>query len=313
MAAATTIGVVMSVLDGSALIDQTLASVAGQSRLPDQVVAVDDGSSDDTAERMEAWSDRLPITVLRHPETRGLCAGKNAAFAALTTDLVVPLDGDDIWLPDHLEVLGDRFDRRGGIVSPGVLRWFPNLGIAESSVRSPRPVPESDQLDRLIRNNFVFSGSLFSREDGMRIGGPDGPWRPFGPSVDWDLWLRMVRAGVRLTVIPHPTVLYRLHDGSMSAGGRALPSAIDVLEAFRSVEPDSHLRSVADQSLRDHRARLRLEEAYALALDGHPWAARRRLWRAVGAGGRTLRNSVAMSIAPTRVAGLRAGSRYRLR
>src|SRR5438045_2757626 len=97
----STIGVVISAYNAAAFIDQALASVAAQTRGPDAVVVVDDGSTDDTAARARRWAPRLPIRVLQHESNRGLCAGRRTAIEGLETELVVLLDADDVWLPEH--------------------------------------------------------------------------------------------------------------------------------------------------------------------------------------------------------------------
>src|SRR5206468_3304652 len=68
----TSVGVTMSVYNGAATVTQALASVAGQTRRPDQVVVVDDGSSDGTVAAAEAWDDVLPLRVLRHARNSGV-------------------------------------------------------------------------------------------------------------------------------------------------------------------------------------------------------------------------------------------------
>ena len=66
----------MSVYNGASTVTQALASVAGQTHPPDVVVVVDDGSTDDTVARAEAWHGLLPLEVVRHQTNRGVAEGR---------------------------------------------------------------------------------------------------------------------------------------------------------------------------------------------------------------------------------------------
>lgn len=100
-----TVSVVMPVRNGALFVDAALASIVGQSRQPDEVVIVDDASTDDTAARVRRWADVLPLVLLQHDRTMGCGSSRSHAITACAGDLVAPLDADDVWLPEHLETL----------------------------------------------------------------------------------------------------------------------------------------------------------------------------------------------------------------
>jgi len=296
----STAGLAMSVYNGAATIDEALASVAAQSRLPDQIVIVDDGSTDDTAERVSGWAGRLPITLIRQAN-QGVAAGRTAAIGGLATDLVLALDADDVWLPAHVERLVDAHDRHGGLVTPLALRWHPGRG------PGPLVARPGAGIESVLTMNWVFAGSLFERAAFEAAG---GTYR-FDGCEDWDLWLRLLRDGVGVSALEEPTVHYRVGGDSLSADDRTLPVECEVLEAFIDETDDAHLRDVARRSLRHRHARLALRESYRQAADGHPWAARRSALQAFGGPANVRALGLAMTVAPGFAHGRREAIRGR--
>ncbi len=124
-----TVSVVMPAFNRGTTIDAALASVRGQIRLPDEIVIVDDASDDDTVPRAESWSDQLPITLVRNSVNEGCGAARMRAVAAATGDIIAPLDGDDVWLPDHLSTVVPLATDPSTIVATRYRRWRPNRGM----------------------------------------------------------------------------------------------------------------------------------------------------------------------------------------
>jgi glycosyltransferase involved in cell wall biosynthesis len=268
--------VIVPVYEGRAFLDQALASVAGQSRRPDAVVVVDDGSSDDSGAVAGEWSDRLPVRVIRHERNAGLCQARRTGIASAATALVALLDADDVWLPDHLDAMVSTFERAGGLITAKALRWVPGQSLASEPSNGWSLPPAQEQLRRLLVMNFVFVGTLFERTLYESVGGfRDGR----NGAEDWDLWARMLLAGTSISSPGIPTVLYRVHGGSMSADDALIESELAVLGDLWHEVP-ARLRPVVELSLRHRQARLALRTAYEHARRGSSWKARRA---AVGA------------------------------
>ncbi len=97
----TRVTVVIPTFERAALVERALASVYAQTRLPDEVLVVDDGSTDGTAELVEA---RYPGTiVLRQEENRGVSAARNRGIRSARHPWIALLDSDDEWQPHKLE------------------------------------------------------------------------------------------------------------------------------------------------------------------------------------------------------------------
>ncbi len=107
----------MASYDGAAWIEEQLASIAAQTRLPDELVVVDDASNDDTLARVEGFAARAPfaVRVERNPENRGSTPTFERALALCTGGIVCFADQDDVWHPEKVETLAAVLEESAGI------------------------------------------------------------------------------------------------------------------------------------------------------------------------------------------------------
>jgi len=303
-----TISVVIPVLNGAKYVDQALGSLAMQRRHPDEVLFVDDGSSDGSADIAERWSAILPIRVLRLTSNQGSWAARNAAVDSTDADLIALLDIDDIWLPDHLAVLLAAYVERPGLITANAMMWVEEQALGRPwNARRPVP-PASQQVEQLLLENYVFTGSLFSRDLCRSVGG----FRSFTLGCeDWDLWLRMVAAGTTVIRTDLPTALYRLHDDSLSANNSELDSEIEVLESFKREHDNPRWHRAADRAIRRRRAKQHLRASYEAARGGRSLAARLHAMRSFQGASRDGRiAAAAMTILPVRASARRDVMRH---
>jgi hypothetical protein len=97
-----TIGVVVPSYNRAGFLSETLAAILGQTRPPDAIVVVDDGSTDDTQTVLAGYAPR--VQALRIANSGELVA-RNTGVAALETDLVAFCDSDDLWRPGYLAAM----------------------------------------------------------------------------------------------------------------------------------------------------------------------------------------------------------------
>lgn len=288
--------VVIPAYNASLTIDAALASVAAQATPPAQVVVVDDCSTDGTVTAADRWASLLPLQVIVHATNLGPARARHEAITAARYSAIALLDADDVWLPDHLETMLAARSCDRSIVSADAVRWVEceALGSRPYTYRVPIPPPD-EQLLAMVCNNFVFIGALFPRHLYFEVGGfRDG----FTGSEDWDLWLRMIRAGAVVDATSHPTVLYRVRPGSLSAGGANQATVTAVAEAAAREATSDAERKAALASVRFHRSRLLAKRAQAKAAAGDSMGARQDAVRAlVVARGRSPR-SLALAMAP---------------
>lgn len=280
------LAVVIPAYNADTYLGTALAGVAAQTRPPDQVVIVDDASTDGTGEVARRWSALLPIELITFPENRGIGAARKVAVERSSAERIALLDADDYWLPDHLEVMVDHHDRHGGLVTPNHYRWVPGALLGSVPSAAVEPVPEEDdQLTAILRWNFLSYGCVFWRRDYERAGG----FREFRSSEDWDLWIRMVQRGVRVSRPETVTLIYRKRVDSLSATDQTVAPNISILEELVHDEQlDGRRRAVAAVTLRRFRARKELLEGMECAAAGEMGRAR-RLWVAAAVRDRSLR------------------------
>jgi glycosyltransferase involved in cell wall biosynthesis len=105
-----TLAVAMATFNGARFIETQLRSIFDQTRLPDEIVISDDGSSDDTLKiarsfRSEAMAKGIAFSVKARKGTPGVAANFSHAVASTSAELVALADQDDVWLPEKLESL----------------------------------------------------------------------------------------------------------------------------------------------------------------------------------------------------------------
>jgi len=137
---------------------------------------------------------------------------------------------------------------------------------------------------------------LFARDDYERAGGYR---RSLSSSEDWDLYLRMVRDGVRMVLADEPTLLYRISSTSASAGYATVDTDVMVLKHVLEETTDPTERRWAEHELRRRRARRALAHALEAGQGGHRGGARRHARDAWAGGDRKTRAiASALIVAP---------------
>lgn len=164
-----------------------------QSPLEPEIVLVDDGSRDGTADYL-ADLPQGRLKLIRHDEPQGLTVSLNRAFQAATGAFLARQDADDVSLPERLEaqLAAFRSDPDLAILGTGH-RIVDTTGqvLAELPGRNM-----GNPLKRLRRDNYFCHGSLMLRREALeRLGG----YRPFFRfAQDHDLLLRAAGLGLRL-------------------------------------------------------------------------------------------------------------------
>ena len=104
------IALVIPAYNASRWIAETLTAVWMQERVPDQIIVVDDGSTDDTVATVNHWARNCDANLqLIEQRNQGAAAARNAGILATSAELIATLDADDVVLPDHLRVLESGF------------------------------------------------------------------------------------------------------------------------------------------------------------------------------------------------------------
>jgi GT2 family glycosyltransferase len=197
--------VVIPAWDRARELPAALASVARQSARPAEVVVVDDGSSDRTAEVAAAHGAR----VIRHDENRGVSAARNSGIEAAAHDWVAFLDSDDEWLPRHLERVWAQ--RHGYVLVAASGLWVRRPGRDHHLWGVPGRRPRVlDSPAPLVHDDIIPLSAVLARRDALLAAG--GFDTRLTHAEDLDLWIRLLERGSAV-VLPDVGVVYRLHAG----------------------------------------------------------------------------------------------------
>lgn len=244
-----TVGVLVTAHNVAAHLPAALQSVFAQTRSADQVVVCDDASTDDVEGAIRPFRDR--VRLIRHPVQRGEGAAKNTAVAALDTDLVVVLDGDDEMAPQRLEALSWLAERRPDLHLITTTWEDFGPGVEPTGWSLVDHFPTADQRAEILRWNFLPAPAI-RRGRLVEAGGFDETLR-YGP--DWECYVRMFLRGAAAGLVPLPLYRYRRWAQQQTADQeRVLAGRVRVAEiiaANRSLELAD--RRIADRSLQELR------------------------------------------------------------
>ena len=252
------LSVVMPTYNGGAFLAAALESIRAQQAGGDfEVIAIDDGSEDETVATLEAYSSRLPLRIVRRPRTGNWVASTNHGLAIARGEYACLLHQDDLWMHGRLRALRaalDAIPEATLVVHPS---WFVDArGARLGRWRCPLPPGRVDPalaLERLIVQNFLaVPAPLFRRELALQAGGMD---ESLWYAADWDLWLKLSPKG---TIVHHPEPLaaFRIHTASQTArrSARADDLRLQLETVLRRHLPaaaggDRRLASVAEFSV----------------------------------------------------------------
>lgn len=213
------------------LLCRAIDSVLAQTWSDLELIVVDDGSDDGTADMVERIADPR-VRLVRHDRAKGPPRARNAGIAAARGEWVAFLDNDDEWLPEKLERQLDRIEQRhdSGIAA-AYCSLYVQDGAGERRAIRRTQLPEGDVLDAFLRNDVPATPSLYivKRTALVEAGGFDHAARP---AEDLDLWLRLSSAGHRFTAVPEPLAVYHQEEGL----GRISESPVAALRSFRSLD-----------------------------------------------------------------------------
>ena len=218
------VSVVIPTYNHDRFLGEAIESALAQSRRPDEIIVIDNGSTDRTPE----VAARYPVRYIRQTN-QGICGSTNRGIAEVTGDHVVILHSDDRLLPHHLETNVAAFAAHPDAAFVcGDYQW---LG-ADDCWHVHRCDPRPDYYAALLRQNFIGPPVvvMFKREVLLAVGGFR---REFEGADDQEMYLRIAR---QYPIHCHHQVIaeYRRHPAQNSHKlAMMLTAAIKTLEAQR--------------------------------------------------------------------------------
>ncbi|MCP4362631.1 MAG: glycosyltransferase, partial [Chloroflexi bacterium] len=205
------ISVIIPTFNGATYIVETIESVFAQTYTDFEIIVIDDGSTDGTAELLRPYRGRLRYI---YQENRGVSAARNHGLALALGEYILFLDGDDILKPDKLARQASYLDGDNllGAVHSG---WR----LVDAYGRPLRPITPWQQAPNLSLQEWlmwkpVFLGAVLFRCSWLeRIDGFDTSLRQ---AEDTDFLLRLSLAGCPMVWLETMTVDYRQHGASVT-------------------------------------------------------------------------------------------------
>ena len=206
------VSVLMPVFNTSAFVEEACASILRQTFRDFELVVLDDGSTDGSADRVRALAAQDARVRLSVRENRGLIATRNELLSLARGELIAWMDSDDISLPDRLSIQVSRFESDPQLVCLGgaVLEIDPE---GEPIRRMDYPVSNDGIAEGMQRGGaLTFAATMMRREAALRIGGFR---QPFAAFEDFDFLLRLMETGPFANV-RDVLIRYRQHPRNIS-------------------------------------------------------------------------------------------------
>ncbi|MBQ7902043.1 MAG: glycosyltransferase family 2 protein [Clostridia bacterium] len=171
--------IIIPVYNGEKFIDNAIKSVLAQTYEDWELVVVDDGSKDNTAQVLEAYADNEKIHIF-HQQNGGVSAARNKGMQEAVGSHFAFLDADDLWLENHLEVMAELID---AYPDAGLYATFAQINLSdERSITSCNYFQNNAETvyledffaeyhrDKTVKV-FVPTSTVISREANDKVGG----------------------------------------------------------------------------------------------------------------------------------------------
>lgn len=235
------VSVVVPTRNRRELLRVTLDTVLAQGDPVHDVIVVDDGSTDGTAEQVAMFRDPRVRLVLAGGG--GVARARNLGLAQARGDWVAFTDDDDLWSPRKIsrQLTALRANPSSRWVCSGAVLVDENCQV----IGSERPKVSGDVSGAALAANPVpggASGTVIDRELAVAAGGFDPR---FSILADWDLWIRLAQLSP-LAVVDEPLHAYRQHAGGMSSKYSATRAELRRLDAKYGTQ--RHIRNITVRS-----------------------------------------------------------------
>lgn len=207
--------VVLPAYNATQYIRETIDSVLKQSYQNFELLVIDDGSTDDTAEVVQAYVQQDSRVQLISQPNQGVSAARNHGTRRASGELIAFLDADDLWVPHKLEAHVRHFssDAKLGMSFARIEYIDSNSKRTgqQSHLRLKNILPQHFYQDNLA---CTPSNVVVRREVLQEIGGFDSD---LSGLADIDLFLRVSCSGWKVEGLDEVLVYYRFHPGGMSS------------------------------------------------------------------------------------------------
>ena len=245
------VSVIIPVYGTAHLVAEALDSVLSQTYGDCEIIVVNDGSPDSKMldEVLEPYRDRITYIV---QENRGSGGARNTGIKAARGEYVAMLDSDDRWHPEYmasqLKIL--KADPTIDVVYSDAVR-FNSRGTGTRRYSDEYPLGGKVSFQRVLaRECHIYGEVTARRETLLRVGLYD---EDLPTGEDFELWLRVLKAGGRIVYNDRVLAYYRTREGSLTSNDVRL--AANLLKTLDKVDKEMQLTAEERATLRHQRER----------------------------------------------------------
>lgn len=215
------VSTIVPVFNRANLIGKTLDSILNQTYPQIEVIAVNDGSTDDSLAILESYAQRHPTRIrIINQQNTGQARARNNGIRQARGEFIAFLDSDDTWDKEKLALQIPLFNGRVGLVYSAILEVDENDTITELIPCDPKVKGDIYAL-LLIANRMTGGSVVVTRQAIDNVGMFD---ESFPAAENWDLWIRVAKE-YHIDYVDKPLVRYLRHSGNMSADQRLMCAA----------------------------------------------------------------------------------------
>jgi hypothetical protein len=214
MATEPCVSVVLPVYNARRYVAQSIRSILNQSFTDFELLVLDDGSTDGSAEIAARYARSDPRLRLIRMEHSGIVPLLNEGLRQSRGKLVARMDADDVALPNRFRDQVDRFRECADlVVLGGQIQQIDKYGLPLGQDQVPLEHEEIERHMLCGDDHFIGHPTTMLRRDAVREAGGYREIYPY--AEDLDLWLRLGERG-RLANLPQVVLRYRCHIGGVS-------------------------------------------------------------------------------------------------
>ena len=241
------VSVIVPAYNAESFVERTLDSILTQTYTNIEVLVVDDGSQDRTAEIVESFVEKDSRVILLKQENSGVAAARNLAIRKSKGEYIAPIDADDIWYPQKLEKQVQcilEADQSVGLVYAWSVTIAEDDVIIGGDIESSRDFQsvEGTLYPALVYSNFIGNASvpLIRRSCFEKVGGYNCNLKAHNAQgcEDWDIYLRIAEH-YKFRVVQEFLIGYRQVGGSMSRNYKSMEKSYNLIMAdYRPRHPE---------------------------------------------------------------------------
>lgn len=203
-----TISVIIPAWNAQRHIARAIQSVLAQTQPADEIIIVDDGSTDNTVETVRTFGSK--VRLITQPNA-GASVARNTGVAAAKSDWIAFLDADDEWLPEKIHAQIELF-RQFSHLKWGYANYLTNYSGKQWHKRSALPAPKQhymeDYLDAYCKGFHAWTGTVMIHRSVFDTVGLFEPGMK--RAQDNDLWFRIAYQFPQVGYIPQSLAVYHL-------------------------------------------------------------------------------------------------------